>query len=235
MSEGAEWPADSPEGAITRFLAEAEAEDWAAAATWIDPIGGPEFAEERRRHFMERVRAVPLTAETYQRLYPSASPDVVNWHVAQHAEAVARRPNEVAETFAGVHTEAELMALQPAELVRPLLEAADLRYRMRLAYAAHGYPVHPAAEAVHQPRSLRILGHLAERSDCALVIFRAVGKSEGGEIVLGSAEVIEVRRRDGARWGLPLNHDLTAAGHGSVFMFGATESRQSETPEADDA
>lgn len=235
MSAGAEWPADSPEGAVVRFLAAAEAEDWATAAAWIDPSGGPAFADERRRLFMERVRAVPLTAEACQRLYPSASPDVVNWHVAQHAEALARRPNDVAETFAGVQTEAELMALQPAELVRPLLEAADLRYRMRLAYAAHGYPVHPAAEAAHQPRSLRILGHLAEGPECALVVYRAVSRSEEGEVVHGAAEVIEVRRRDGGRWGLPLNHDLTAASFGSVVIFSPVESPTSEPSRADDA
>lgn len=215
------WPDGSPEAALLAFVTAVEAEDWAEATAWIDPVNGHAHAVERRRLFLERRPTSTPTAAEYQKLYPDAPPEVVAWQAERHAEAAARRPNEVAEVFAGVASQAALEALTPTELVRALLEAADIRYQMRLVYAANGYPIHRAAEEAHQPRALRVVGHLRDGPERALVLLRAHGTSPEGTMWEGEAEVIELRRQATGRWGLPLNHTLTGASGATVFLFGA--------------
>lgn len=212
------WPGGTPEAAVQRFVATAEAEQWDEAATWIDPVRGAAYAEQRRRSFLDRPHRPTPTEADYRRLYPAASDDVVAWYAARHAEAAARRPDEIVESFAGVPDEAALAALATPALVRAILEAADIRYHTRLVYAAHGVPLRAEELAAHRRSAVRVIGHVADGPDRALVVYRAVGRTEDGSAYEGGAEVVELTRTSRQGWGLPLDHALTGNSGATVLL-----------------
>lgn len=216
------WPAGTPEAAVVAYLEAVAREDWPEALAWVLSERAVAYATERRAALLAQARGAPAvrSAADYLAEYPHLPAAVAEWY-AEQGRRVSPLADPVADAdFAGVGSVEELAALTGASLVRSLLEGSDLRSRMRRAYAMQGWPI-PAelAPTLRNGRVFRVLGRVDEPPDLAWVVVREQGTSDTGERIEASAMVVEVHR-EGERWVLAPESDLTMAPTGGVLLLG---------------
>lgn len=208
------WPENTPEGAVSRYLAAADARRWDEAAMWIDPVEGGAFAERRRSSFLdyeESVRARQGEDGATSAADPARDqPEFwLFWCPPSH-------PPDPLEIFAGLPTIDALREASVDVLIRSILEAGDADYQARLMFSPFGAGGAARTEA-NEPGWRRAIGHVPSGPGRAVVVWRAKGRYRGREYE-GKPQVIEVTLGGGGRWGLPLQHRLTGDTRARDFL-----------------
>jgi hypothetical protein len=211
--------ADSPEAALSRFVAALFEQRWVDAAAMLEPLRAEQFMEEQRGYHLQRNIPDAMTIEQYRRWHPEEPESVAAWNVERHERSREKMLRTCDERFAHVTNEEELRALTPRELLPRWLEAQDVRYQGARILAERRIEVPDSHwKVLTRPREYEPIGHVRESDDVALVVFREVYLSEDGARSPGNAEVIALTRSSAGDWILPANHQLTLLNFGGLAV-----------------
>lgn len=111
------------------------AEDWAAAATLVDPVSLRTFARQFRERFAPDVPPTAMTADDYLRADPQL-PRAVAEHYAAEARRYADPTSRLPRELPGVASVEALRALTPEEVFGKWLEARSFRRQIEQLAAA---------------------------------------------------------------------------------------------------
>jgi hypothetical protein len=181
-------------------------------------LADPESLLARFQQFCESSR--PMTIELLAERRPDIPPEKLEAQLAHWKGAGGGKESRISNSVPGVHSHAELVALDPRDFLVRFMQKQDFRFDLLQRLRARGRPVPNYVQDFLERRRHEVLGSVTETPDLAHVLYRTVVRRDDGPDFIGQVEFVSVRRQPDGAWRLLVEdwHFLQPRG-GSVVII----------------